>query len=293
MVKNMKHRFMFISCCVDEEFFDPVKKGMNDAAALMNVDCVFKGTEDVDIQAQIEMVRDAVKNGYNGIALNIIDLTAFDEVVRETTEQGVPVVAFNVDTNSSHNLRLSAVCQDLYQAGHTLGENAAKYISENSKILITIHSEGISALEDRMRGVTDALQAKKLTSQVVVSGIEPEKAAEVVAKELKNFPEIKVVLCTGQADTEGAGLAVERHFDRSEFTVAGFDVSSNILRLIKSETIKFTIDQQPYVQGFYPVIQLTHYCRYGILPSNMDAGATVVRAEDVDNLLKLNDKGYR
>jgi simple sugar transport system substrate-binding protein len=289
----MKRRFIFITCCVDEEFFNPVKKGMHDAAALMNVDCVFKGTEDVDLQEQIKMVRDAVQEGYDGIALNIIDPTAFDDVVRDSMEQGVPVVAFNVDTNSSKNMRLSAVCQNLYQAGRTLGNNVSPYIPDNAKVLITQHSAGISALEDRMRGALDALQAKNLNRKIVVTGMEPEKAAEIVSNELSASSEIKIILCTGQADTEGAGLAVERYFDQDEYTVAGFDLSPNILRLVKSGTIKFTIDQQPYVQGFYPVIQLTHYCKYGILPSNMDAGATVVRQEDVDSLIKLTEMRYR
>ena len=54
-----------------------------------------------------------------------------------------------------------------------------------------------------------------------------------------------------------------------------------------------TVDQQPYIQGFYPVMQLTLYLRYGIMPSNMDAGATIITPKNVDQALKLTRQKYR
>ena len=131
-------RFIFITTCKDEAFFRPVKKGMQDAAAAMKVQCEFTGTEGVDLKAQAEMVRKAVADGYDGIALNIIDAQAFDEVIAEALEKGVPVVAFNVDAqgakpkagkngvapaaNADRPRRLSAVCQDFVNAGRTLAK---------------------------------------------------------------------------------------------------------------------------------------------------------------------------
>jgi simple sugar transport system substrate-binding protein len=286
-------RFAFITTCVDEDFFDPVKKGVRDAAAQMGVQCTFTGTPEVDLKAQAEMVRDAVTEGYDGIALNIIDPVAFDDVVSEAMNKGIPVVAFNVDDNQTPNARLSGVCQDLYKAGRIVGEKAAAFIPDNSRILMTVHSDGISALEDRLRGEQDVLKAKGVTWKRVVTGITPEGSAEVIASALKADPEIKVVICTGQADTEGAGLAIEKHFAGKGYKAAGFDLSPQTLRLIKAGHVQFTIDQQPYIQGYYPVIQLALYCRYGIRPSNIDAGASVISKDNVDQVLALSRTGYR
>jgi simple sugar transport system substrate-binding protein len=286
-------RFAFITTCVDEDFFNPVKKGVRDAAVQMNVQCTFTGTPEVDLKAQAEMVRKALADRYDGIALNIIDPVAFDEVVREAVGKGVPVVAFNVDDNRTPNARLSAVCQDLYKAGRIVGENAAAFVPDNSTILMTVHSDGISALEDRLRGEQDVLKTRGVTWKRVVTGTTPEGSAQVIDAALKANPEIKVVLCTGQADTEGAGLAIERHFAGKGYAAAGFDLSPGTLRLIKAGHIRFTIDQQPYIQGYYPVIQLALYCRYGIRPSNIDAGASVISRSNVDEVLALSRAGYR
>jgi len=228
--------------------------------------------------------------------LNIIDPEGFDTVVREAIEAGIPVVAFNVDDHATPNARLSAVNQRLYDAGKTLGLEAAKFIPDGSEVLMTMHDEGISALEDRLRGAQDGLREagrKNVTWKVVISGNTVAGSAEVIAKELKSNPRIKVVLCTGQADTEGAGIAISTRFSGQDYQAAGFDLSPEILRHIKQGHIAFTIDQQPYIQGFYPVVQLTLYHRYGIMPTSMDAGATLIMRENADSVLELAMKHYR
>ena len=286
-------RFIFITTVVHEDFFLPVKKGMEDAARAMDVDCVFTGTEGVDVPAQAEMVRKAVRDGFDGIALNIIDPVGFDEVVAEATAAGVPVVAFNVDDHATPNARLSAVNQRLYEAGRTLGRESLKFIPERARILMTLHAEGVSALDDRLRGAQEVLKERGITWTVVVTGNTSGESAEVVARELKANPDIRHVLCTGQADTEGAGLAIERHFKDRGCAAAGFDLTPEILRLIVEGSIRFTIDQQPYIQGFYPVVQLTLYRRFGILPSSIDAGAAVITADKVDEVMRLSWQHYR
>ncbi len=284
-------RFVFITTCIESRFFDPVIKGMNDAALMLGVDCSFTGTEGVALEAQAQMVRQAVRDGYDGIALNIIDPVAFDEVVQEAMEKGIPVVAFNVDDHATPNARLSAVCQQLYNAGQALGKKALDYIPPGSHVLMTMHAEGVSALEDRLRGAQDILKDKDITWTVAVTGNSAEQSARSITKQLKANPRIRHVLCTGQADTEGAGLAIESSFPGH--TAAGFDLSLNTLRLIKAGHIRFTIDQQPYVQGFYPVVQLTHYCRYGIMPSDIDSGATIIDNNNVDRVMNLCEQKYR
>ncbi len=77
------------------------------------------------------------------------------------------------------------------------------------------------------------------------------------------------------------------------FIVAGFDLSPKIIRYVKNGHLAFTIDQQPYMQGFYPVIQLVQYIRYGIVPSNNEIGASFVTKENVEKVEQLIKEGYR
>ncbi len=286
-------RLAFITCCKDAAFFEPVKKGMQDAAQKMGVQCTWMGVEGVDMPAQAELVRQAVKDGYDGIALNLVDPEAFDSVVQEALDQGIPVVGFNTDDHATANERLSCVNQRLYEAGRSLAQFASHKIPDGAHVLMTMHDQGVSSLEDRLRGLQDELQAKNIRVKVRVTGNDSVKGAQIVKAELDQNPDIRIVLCTGQADTEAAGCAIREHFSGKGYWAAGFDLSPTTLQLIKEGVILGTVDQQPYIQGFYPVMQLTLFLRYGIMPSNMDAGATIITPKNVDQALKLTRQKYR
>ena len=286
-------RVIFITPCVNEGFFDTVKKGASDAAALLNVDCTFTGTEDVDIEEQLQIIDQAIESKYDGIVLSIIDPAAFDGAIARAVDRDIPIVAFNVNAKGRGDSRITEVCQDVYSAGKTLAREIENRISPNSSVLITFHSKGISALEDRYKGLLEVLGKKDLKHERLITGMDPGKAADIITEFLVNNSDFKVVIGTGQADTEGAGLAIDRFSEQTGFFIAGFDLSPEIIRLIKKGTIYCTIDQQPYIQGFYPVLQLSHLCRFGLKPVNIGSGAALITRENADVITGLSNKNYR
>jgi simple sugar transport system substrate-binding protein len=286
-------KFVFITCAVDQPFFGPVKTGMEDAARMLDVECNFVGTPGVDVPAQAALVRQAIADKVDGIALNIIDPVAFDEVVAEAVSQGIPVVAFNIDDSSTPNKRLATVSQQVYEAGKALAERAARSIPAAAHVLLTKHDEGISALDERQRGIKDVLKAKSIRWTSIITGNDSTEGARVVADALRKHPDIRVVLGSGQSDTEAAGLAIASEFADQGYWAAGFDLSPTTLDLIEQGHIRFTVDQQPYVQGFYPVVQLALLCRYGLAPSNIDAGAVMIDRSNVQSVKRLTAERFR
>lgn len=294
--ESEKLKFIFITCIVDEVFFEPLKKGMEDAARSMDVECTFTGTPGVDIVAQAEMVRQAIRDGYDGIALNIIDPEGFDEVTKEAAEAGIPLVAFNIDDHATPNARLSSVSQSFYEAGMNMGIEAAKFIPDGSEILMCMHDEGVSALDDRLLGAQDGLKEAGLENikwKVLITGSLVSESEKTIEKVLKENPQIKYILGTGQADTEAAGSVIGKKYSDKGYKAVGFDLSENILNSILEGHLAFSIDQQPYIQGFYPVVQLTLLKRYGIIPSSIDAGATLITRENAEEVLHLTEQNYR
>jgi simple sugar transport system substrate-binding protein len=128
---------------------------------------------------------------------------------------------------------------------------------------------------------------------VAITGNDAAKGADVIADLLRKYADIRIILGTGQSDTEAAGRALEKHFDADRYWAAGFDLSAETLRLIDAGYIRCTVDQQPYIQGFYPVVQLTHYLRYGIVPSDIDAGASIIDRNNVRQVQELTRRHYR
>ena len=49
--------------------------------------------------------------------------------------------------------------------------------------------------------------------------------------------------------------------------LATFDYSPVVLRAIRSGRIEFAVDQQPYLQGYLPIVFLAERARYGLFPA--------------------------
>ena len=284
-------KLLFVAVTCDEAFFGPVRRGMADAAAMMGVDAAFTGSPVVDAAEMSQQVREALAEGIDGLAIDIFDADAFAPVVAEATARGVPVVAFNIDHGAGRAGNLSGIAQVFWAAGQALGRRVASRIAPRSTVLLTRHDAGISALDQRRDGLKAALADRDIRWIETVTGHQPEAAARHILAELTGRPDIAAVLATGQADTEGAALAAER-IGRPLFA-AGFDLSPTILRLIRAGILECTMDQQPYAQGFYPVVQLVLHLRFGLMPVDMDAGACVIDRTNAARVEALAQAGYR
>ena len=61
-----------------------------------------------------------------------------------------------------------------------------------------------------------------------------------------------------------------------------FDLDGEISKAIKDGTIAFAIDQQPFLQGYLPVVFLTNYARYGVIPPNsVNSGPGFVTKDNI------------
>lgn len=286
-------RLILLTPFVDYGVFDPIKKGAQDAAVAMGVQATFAGTKDGDVQLLATMVRQAVADGYDGIGVNIVDSLASEAAIAEAVNKDVPVVAFNVDDQRTPNARLAAIGQNMLAAGEIFGQRIAPEIPINGHVLLTMHDPNIAALEDRARGIQRALARFELRWTQLFTGIHRDEAIGKIRTALEADTTITVVIGTGSADTEAAGLAAERFSSMRKYLTAGFDLSPDILRLVKSGTIRFTIDQQPYSQGYFTVAALTLYKRFGLLPANIDTGALVIDQVQAERVIALSRNGYR
>ena len=78
--------------------------------------------------------------------------------------------------------------------------------------------------------------------------------------------------------------------------IATFDYSPAVLRAIRSGRIEFAVDQQPYLQGYLPIVFLTELARYGLFPAQGDVVATgpnFVTSQTAEQAERLSEQGIR
>jgi simple sugar transport system substrate-binding protein len=284
-------RFRLITIACDEELFHVVERGMRDAAMALNVDADLVGTPGFDIEDVIRIVRSAVEDGIDGIGLNVFHPTALAGVIAEAGTAGVPVVAFNIDAAKTGSGNLSYIMQDFFAAGTVLGRRAAASVADGEHIIVAMHDDGVGALEERAAGIEAGLASRSVVVTRIITGRAPAKGAEILDQALFRLG-VRAIIGTGQPDTEAAGI-VARAGQKHGIYAAGFDLSPGIVDLIAEGYLDCVVDQQPYTQGFYPIVQLALYRRFGLMPSSLDAGAAIVDRQNVELVRQLSKQSIR
>ena len=87
--------------------------------------------------------------------------------------------------------------------------------------------------------------------------------------------------------TESLGKVIQKLGLKGKVHAGGFDLTEQTQKLIKEGYLEFTIDQQPYLQGFVPALQLFFYKVSGTQtgPFEANTGLKFVTPETVEPYL--------
>jgi simple sugar transport system substrate-binding protein len=145
----------------------------------------------------------------------------------------------------------------------------------------------IDALEEA--GLTvDYLEIDDATNAEAAAGV-PTFVAYVSAN-----PDVKLVVtdhgaltATLQTYLETAGLGPD------DIYAAGFDLSPATVEAIRGGWTDLVIDQQQWLQGYLPILQICLTHNYAFTGLHIDTGAGFAHADNVDLLADLVDQGIR
>ena len=288
-----RYKFVVITHATAVPFFVPVRKGAEDAGKLIGADVVYTGPTGFDIQQQVEFVKSAIAQKVDGIAMTMPDANAFNAVVKEAMSKGIPVIAINADAPESG--RLAYIGQGNYEAGSSMGMQIVKLLTNGGDVLLTMHNAGAEKLEDRIRGIKDVLDAQggKFKYRVVATGTDMVRAVSLISSALQANPNIKGMF--GVEEVTGSAIAqiIERDRLKGKVMAGGFDLVTDELVAIQKGNMQFTIDQQPYLQGFQGVMELYLLKKFNLTPCDINTGIAPVTAENVNEVMKLAAEGYR
>jgi simple sugar transport system substrate-binding protein len=254
-------------------FFNPVKKGAEEAAAMGGAHVTFQYANG-SVDRYKSLVAKAATAKADGVALTIIDDRAYRDEVCALTKAGIPVVAYNVDDSkgAKGSCRMAFIGQDFVATGYLIGKRmiAEADIKSGDLVLTPVDSPDAVYAILRQRGVDKAMKEVGAHTEILGAGF---KDAEILAAQVKYLtahPNVKAIIGIGLPQVEMALKATEAV--KRSIPIGGFDLSQNVIDAIKAGKVVATVDQQPYTQGFYSVMQLIHKVRYGLYPSDMKTG---------------------
>ncbi|MEU7719376.1 substrate-binding domain-containing protein [Streptomyces tibetensis] len=246
-----------------DAFWDLVRKGAETAAAKDGVDLTYAG--DADPTAQAGLVRDAVRDKVDGIAVTLAKPAAMRGPIARARAAGIPVVGLNsgIDAWRPAGL-LEYFGQDESVAGRAVGDKLDDVKAEHA--LCVVHERGNVALEARCAGMRKTFRGD--TDNLYVDGSDMNAVTATIAARLRQDTSIDEVVTLGAQYGLSAVKAVRESGSRAK--VATFDLNKDLVEAVKSGEVQFAVDQQPYLQGYLAVDALWLYRTNG----NVSGGGT-------------------
>lgn len=232
-----------------DTFWDRIRSGAEAAAEDTGVTLKYSNNREAPRMATL--VENAVDSDVDGLALTLAFPDAVSGAVQRAHDEEIPTVAFNSGIDAYEDMGVEMYFgSDETVAGEALGERLTE--DGGSKALCLIQEAGAVQLEARCEGVTNTFSGA--TEILYAEGTDlPGLQASLTAK-LQSEPDIDYVVALGAPFAVAALQSIDNA--GSEAQLASFDLNAEVATAIQDGDIMFTVDQQPYVQGYLSVLML-------------------------------------
>ncbi len=272
-----------------------VRRGMEDAGRRNNVAVSYRAPDTYDVGRMRQLVEDAIADRPDGLVLSLPDVAALAPPIAEAERLGIPVVTINSGSNEFKSLGVLAhVGQPEFTAGVAAGERMAAAGAKT--VLCVDHEIGNEGLSERCRGLDAGLRRHGASSRMLAIDLQDPMAAQRTIAQALTDPEVDGIVALGPTGAVPALAALRASGLEARVKLATFDLSSDVLRAIKDDRILFAVDQQPYLEGYLPIVLLAERARNGLSPAAgalIPTGPRFVTSANVDETIRLSREGVR
>jgi simple sugar transport system substrate-binding protein len=268
--EESKLKFALVNHVTTNPFFVPTKYGAEDACKLLGCSYQWTGSENSNVSEMVNAMNTAITGGANGIGVCLIDKRAFNAPTDAALKAKIPVLAYNADEPS--NSRLSYIGQDLFVSGQEMGKRIVELVPSGD-VALFIATPGSSNIQPRIDGAQDTIKksGKGITPHVIATGAAVPAELSVIDSYATGHPDTKGYFAVDAGSTQSLAQTIQKHSLRQKGVKGGgYDLTPVTQKLLASDQIDFTIDQQPYLQGFLPILQLFMYQASGSLSGIAD-----------------------
>ena len=298
--------FAIVTHTAGNGFFDPVYVGATVAGNMIGAKILLLGSENpVDDPArEIEILNQIVQDPtIDGIIMTTPQAGAYDDIVKAAEKAGIPVATTNsFDGGIYDRLAISHTGQDASAAaiaGNALAKCLAdKGITQGSIVFPSSTALGNIEVNNRVSSAYNATVAA-LKAAGTLDNFKVDAGPENVGVDADpNDPVNAIVsLFESRGDVVGAFAgnnvftpALAKAVAQTEMTgkicAYGFDLGPAQQAALKSGDLTGALGQQPFLQGFWPVMQLYLQIDRGIAAANLDTRAQLVTKDSVGNVGK-------
>jgi simple sugar transport system substrate-binding protein len=281
-------RYVLVSHAPDSDsWWNTVKNGIKLAGEQMGVTVEYRNPPTGDIADMARIIDQAAASNPDGIITTLADFDVLKEPIKKAVDQGIDVIIMNTGTPEQAREvgALMYVGQPEYDAGLAAGMRAKG--DGVTSFLCVNHAIQQPTVGERCRGFAVGLGVE-LGGSMLDSGTDPAEIKNKVLAYLSANPGTNGILTLGPVSADPTIAALKENGMAGQIYFGTFDLGEEIVKGIKEDVIKWGIDQQPFLQAYMPVVILTNYDRYGVLPgNNINSGPGFVTKDGLEKVEKF------
>jgi ribose transport system substrate-binding protein len=278
---GQKLRFAVIPKSLDLPVFNYAKIGAERAAAALgNVEIIWRASETADQLRQKEILESFITQRVDGIAISCLNGDFLTETINRAVDSGIPVVTWDSDAPNSKRHAFYGV--DDFASGKILGEQAIALLKGQGEIAI-LTSLGATNLQRRLDGAREALSKAPGVKILEVYDIkeDPVRVPEILSTASRRYPDLSAWLSVGgwPVFTRNATAGI----DPAKTKFISFDTIDPALDLLREGRVQVLLGQKYFGWGAEPV-KILHGIKQGKMPPSpvIDSGVDVVTRDNVD-----------
>lgn len=282
---NSDLKFAVVLHALNSSFYAKIQEGAEEAGKALGikVDVMAPNTAN-NLAEQISMIETCISSGYDGIATVVWDPDGFTDVIAKATAEGIPMISLN--QNSGKEDGTVFVGQDLEDSGYMLGKHMfgevmkgeGSYIIAScapADVALIARENGIKRAQEEFPGI-EFVELVDITTDLTT-------AVGVIENAYLANPDVTAFLGV-DVFSESIGTFIESNSLNGKVYGAGFDLTEGTLQHVSKNAMQLTIGQNPFLQGYYPVVQLYTYSQFGYAPMDMNTGAFLVTEANIDSV---------
>lgn len=294
------HIRFFVGGAEGDAFGTIVYNGARQAAADTGaqVDYVFSGW---DNEKMVQQLREAVAARPDGIAMmGHPGEAAIVPLAQVAARNGTRMIYLNVPVPAAVD-KVGGGYIGAQQAvqGHALGvEMVRRFGLKKGDVAVVLGAWDDSIRAARELGTATALEEAGVKDIRLNSppewAADPNLAIPVITAVLQANPAAKVIVYPGGQELGNAATYMKAAGKKpGEIINVGFDTSPQIVEAFSAGWVQLAADQQPFQQGYLPVLSLCQQIVFGLTPISFDTGAGFVTPENYKTVADLATEGLR
>jgi len=221
-------------------YWNYVGDGMKEAAGKLQAEAIFQSPQTEDVPQQVSTFQSYVSQNVDGIAFAASDATAFNNVVKQATDAGIPVITFDSDAPESG--RLLYIGASAYEGGKLAGARMVQILGGKGNVAIQVGSVTALNAKERIQGFMDGIKGSDI--KVITTAVDkedPATAASQAQEIIAAHPDLDAFLGVYAYNAAAQAQAVKAANKVGKIKIIGWDDAPDTLQFVKDGVIDSTV----------------------------------------------------